>query len=153
MPHHLTKKEEMLLQDQKSHEKICIAKYREYANQAHDPQLKELFHNFARQEEAHLNTINQMLQDDTFSFTQGQGQKENIQNLTSTSEQSNQQDSTLLHDLLMTEKYVSNTYNTAVFEFLNSNMRAALNHIQKEEQQHGEGLFNYMQNNGMYEPQ
>ncbi|HHW60872.1 MAG TPA: spore coat protein, partial [Syntrophomonadaceae bacterium] len=28
--------------------------------------------------------------------------------------------------------------------------RQVLNHIQKEEQQHGEGIFNYMQNNGMY---
>ncbi len=31
-------------------------------------------------------------------------------------------------------------------------MRQALNHIQKEEQQHGEGIFIYMVNNGMYAP-
>ncbi|HBI27857.1 MAG TPA: spore coat protein, partial [Peptococcaceae bacterium] len=28
-----------------------------------------------------------------------------------------------------------------------------LNHIQKEEQQHGEGIFNYMNVHGMYNPQ
>ncbi|MGB4432257.1 MAG: spore coat protein, partial [Limnochordia bacterium] len=27
-----------------------------------------------------------------------------------------------------------------------------LNHIQKEEPEHGEGIFNYMQSKGMYNP-
>ena len=53
----------------------------------------------------------------------------------------------------MTEKYVSDSYNTAIFEFQDTNMRQALNHIQKEEQQHGEGIFNYMKSNDMYNPQ
>ncbi|MDI9468160.1 MAG: spore coat protein, partial [Bacillota bacterium] len=56
-------------------------------------------------------------------------------------------------DMLMTEKYVSSAYDTAIFEFTDSNVRQVLNHIQKEEQQHGEGLFNYMQSHGMYNPQ
>jgi spore coat protein CotF len=59
----------------------------------------------------------------------------------------------LLTDLLMTEKYVSSAYNTAIFECTNSQMRQVLNHIQKEEQQHGEGIFNYMNAHGMYTPQ
>lgn len=149
MTHHLTQKEEMLLQDQKSHEEICIAKYREYANQVSDPKLKQLLNNYAKEEEQHLDTINQMLQSHSFQV-QGQGQRGSDMTLTSASQQSNQQDKVLLEDLLMTEKYVSDTYNTAVFEFKDSNMRQALNHIQSEEQQHGEGLFNYMNNNGMY---
>jgi spore coat protein CotF len=33
-----------------------------------------------------------------------------------------------------------------------ANIRQALNHIQKEEQQHGEGIFNYMQSKGYYQP-
>lgn len=65
----------------------------------------------------------------------------------------NQADAVLCNDMLMTEKYVSDTYNTAIFEFMDSNVRQVLNHIQKEEQQHGEGIFNYMKNNGMYNPQ
>ena len=64
-----------------------------------------------------------------------------------------QNDQNLCNDLLMTEKYVSNTYDTAIFEFTDSNIRQVLNHIQKEEQQHGEGIFNYMQSHGMYNPQ
>jgi spore coat protein CotF len=54
--------------------------------------------------------------------------------------------------MLTTEKYVSGTYDTTIFEFTNSQARQVLNHIQKEEQQHGEGIFNYMQSHGMYNP-
>lgn len=64
----------------------------------------------------------------------------------------NQTDYHLCNDLLMTEKYVSGTYNTAIFEFRDTNIRQVLNHIQKEEQQHGEDIFNYMLNQGMYQP-
>jgi spore coat protein CotF len=59
----------------------------------------------------------------------------------------------LCNDMLMTEKYVSGTYDTAIFEFQDTNMRKALNHIQKEEQEHGEGIFNYMSSHGMYQTQ
>ena len=51
----------MLLEDQKSHEEVCIKQYKEYANQAKDPQLKQLFNNYASKEQEHLNTINQIL--------------------------------------------------------------------------------------------
>ena len=66
---------------------------------------------------------------------------------------SNQSDKALCQDMLSTEKHVSQTYDTAVFECVNTNIRQALNHIQKEEQEHGEQIFNYMQSNGMYTPQ
>ena len=44
----------------------------------------------------------------------------------------------------MTEKYVSATYDTAIFEFTDPQVRDVLNHIQKEEQQHGEAIFKYI---------
>jgi spore coat protein CotF len=53
--------------------------------------------------------------------------------------------------MLMTEKYVSGAYDTAIFEFRDPNIRQILNHIQKEEQEHGEGIFQYMQGHGMYQ--
>ena len=37
-------------------------------------------------------------------------------------------------DVLMTEKYISGTYDTVIFEFRDTNTRDVLNHIQKEEQ-------------------
>ena len=151
----LTQKERMLLEDQQAHEQICIEKYSNYANQAQDQQLKNLFQNYAAQEQQHLDSINQMLSGQVPSM--GQGQQQQQQSAPQATQMQgaigNQADAALCNDMLMTEKYVSNTYDTAIFEFTDSNVRQVLNHIQKEEQQHGEGIFNYMQSNGMYNPQ
>lgn len=69
---------------------------------------------------------------------------------TASSDPNKQRDSYLCTDLLSTEKHVSSVYNTAIFEFKDTNTRNVLNHIQKEEQQHGEQIYNYMAQNGMY---
>ena len=157
----LTQKEKLLLEDQKKHEEICVQKYTSYANQAQDPQLKQLFNTYASQEEQHLNTINQMLggqvpnlkqqgqQNDQSQQNQHMQQNKAMSGLGATQ---NNPDAALCEDMLMTEKYVSGTYDTSIFEFTNSQARQVLNHIQKEEQEHGEGIFNYMQSHGMYNP-
>ena len=153
----LSQKEQMLLKDLKEHEEICIKKYNNYANQAQCPQLKQLFTTHAQQEQQHLNTLNQietgqvphMGQQNQQQSQQNQSQQSNVQGSQSGG-MKNQDDATLCSDVLMTEKHVSNTYDTAIFEFRDKNIRQALNHIQKEEQEHGEDIFNYMQNNGMY---
>lgn len=157
----LTQKERMLLEDQKKHEEICIEKYTNYANQASDPQLQQLFNSYVSQEQSHLDTINQILNGQVPSMNQGQnqsaGQNQNAMPANQSSvmqgAMGNQADAALCNDMLMTEKYVSNTYDTAIFEFADANIRQVLNHIQKEEQQHGEGIFNYMNSMGMYNPQ
>lgn len=162
MPLQLSQKERMLLQDQLSHEEICIQKYTSYAQKASDPQLRQMFDAYARQEQNHYNTINQILQ----------GQVPNVQNQQQQGSQSQpgspmmsrpmqafgltqggQDDQAMCNDMLMTEKYVSGTYDTAIFEFQDANVRSVLNHIQKEEQGHGEGIFNYMKEKGWYQPQ
>jgi spore coat protein CotF len=159
LPVQLTQKEKSLLQDQKTHEEICVQKYKSYAGQASDPQLQDLFNSYAQQEQQHLDTVNQMLQGQVPDTNQQQGQQgsqqpqQGQQPQPAASQEGKQQDAVLCNDMLMTEKYVSDTYNTAIFEFQDTNMRQALNHIQKEEQQHGEGIFNYMKNNGMYNPE
>ncbi|NLX90311.1 MAG: spore coat protein [Firmicutes bacterium] len=146
----LSRKETMLLQDQKKHEEVCVAKYNTYARQAQDPNLKQLFSNYAQQEQQHLETINQILAGHVPQVTQNSGQGQQIlgKNLKGAN---NSHDAGLCSDMLMTEKYISNTYDTAIFETRDSNIRQVLNHIQKEEQEHGEGIFNYMKNSGMYE--
>lgn len=154
---HLTQKERYLLEDHKGQEELCVKKYNNYAEQAQDPQLKQLCTQLAQQEQQHLNTINQMLGGQVPNMNQQQGQLKQqntiMQGMTSgQTGMTNQQDSDLCTDLLSTEKYVSGAYNTAIFEFRDTNIRQALNHIQKEEQQHGEQIFNYMQSKGMYNP-
>lgn len=158
----LTQKETLLLEDQKKHEELCIQKYSGYASQAQDPQLKQLFSTHAQQEQQHLDTINQILAGKVPNM-QAQGQQQSQQQGQQPAsfssqgqagmEQANTNDAALCNDLLMTEKYVSGAYDTAIFEMTDTNVRQALNHIQKEEQQHGEDIFNYMKNNGMYQPQ
>ena len=66
------------------------------------------------------------------------------------SEQDKQKDKFLCTDALSTEKHVSSLYNTCIFECKDTNVRNVLNHIQKEEQQHGEKIYNFMSQNGMY---
>ncbi|QVK18213.1 spore coat protein [Mycoplasmatota bacterium] len=145
----LTQKEIILLNDQKSHEELCVKKYTNYANQAQDPVLKEMFKKHAQHEQQHLNTINQILSGQVPTM----GQQQSQQQSTSQTGVSNQQDIDLCYDLLATEKYISSTYDTAIFEFNDPNIRTALNHIQKEEQQHGEEIYKYLKSKGAYNVQ
>lgn len=173
----LTQKEMTLLQDEKKHEEICIEKYNKYASQASDPQLKALFQELGSKEQEHLNTINQMLSG-TVPMMNASQQKPQLQGMSQSqstlpqaatqsqstmqsqaisqvqsqpnASNSSQSDAYLCTDALSTEKFISSTYNTAIFEFKDANMRQALNHIQKEEQEHGEKIYNYMAQNGMY---
>lgn len=57
----LSQKERMLLEDQKKHEQICIAKYANYSKQAKDNQLKQIFYANGQVEKTHLDSINQLL--------------------------------------------------------------------------------------------
>lgn len=164
----LTTKEKFLLEDQKTHEEICIEKYNNYENLACDAQLKAVFRANRQKEEEHLQTINQLINGQVPSMNQsGQsgGQQQSAQSgNTAQSQQASidQQssgksgfqasDKDLCTDMLMTEKYVSGAYDTAIFEFKDTQVRDVLNHIQKEEQKHGEAIFAYMQSKGMYSP-
>ncbi len=166
----LSQKERMLLEDQKNHEQICIEKYTNYANQATDPQLKQIFNTNCDAERTHLDSINQLLNGTVpqMNQQQNQGSQQNqnsqqnagSQNQSSSQNMNNSQtsgakftDADMCTDLLMTEKYVSGTYDTAIFEFRDPQVRDVLNHIQKEEQKHGEAIFKYMESKGMYKIQ
>lgn len=155
----LSQKERILLEDQKKHEQICIEKYTNYANQAKDTQLKQIFNANCQSERTHLDSINQLLSGTIpqMNQQQNQGSAQPVANPSSTTNMNNTQssgvnlsDADMCTDLLMTEKYVSGTYDTTIFEFRDTNVRDVLNHIQKEEQKHGEAIFQYMESKGMY---
>lgn len=162
----LTTKEKYLLQDQKSHEEQCILKYDNYVNIANDPELKAVFRSNGQKEREHLQTINQLLNGKVPNMSgSNQQSPESSSQSVLPSQQStvdvkssggcnyNASDKDLCTDMLMTEKYVSGAYDTAIFEFKDAAVRDVLNHIQKEEQKHGEAIFAYMQSKGMYSPQ
>ena len=165
-----TTKERYLLEDQKNQEKLCVQKYSSYAQLASDPQLKSIFQQLAQKEQEHYNTIDQLLKGQMPSMgqgSQGGGQNQQMQMQSGgqqmqsggqqqSGQQTGQQtsftnsDKDLCNDMLVTEKYVSSIYDTSIFEFRDPQVRNILNHIQKEEQQHGETLFKYMESKGMY---
>lgn len=150
----LTQKETSFLKDLKEQEQTCVEKYNKYSAEACDGQLKGLFTQIGQTEQQHLDTINQIMSG-TVPAMQSGGNNQPQLNFTpvyntGSSNQNKQKDSYLCTDLLSTEKHVSSVYNTAVFEFKDTNIRNVLNHIQKEEQQHGEQIYNYMAQNGMY---
>lgn len=152
----LTTKEKMLLEDQQKHEELCVQKYQSYAQQAQDPQLQQLFTSLAQKEKEHLNSIIQILNGQLPQIQQNQAPTTqftppSVPNQQRTLAQEN--DHLLCSDMLATEKYISGTYDTTIFECTNRNLRQVLNHIQKEEQEHGEQIFNYMQSHGFYNPQ
>jgi spore coat protein CotF len=152
----LTQKERTLLEDQKNHEQICIGKYSNYANMTKDNQLKALFKNHEQIEKTHLNSINQILSGNVPQMNQ-QGQNSG-QNAIPQATQAqttgiNISDKDMCTDMLMTEKYVSGAYDTAIFEFKDTGVRDVLNHIQKEEQKHGEAIYKYMESKGLYNAQ
>jgi spore coat protein CotF len=149
----LSQKERMLLEDQKNHEQLCIEKYSNYANQAQDVQLKQICNANGQIEKNHLDTINQLLSGNIPQMNQQQNQNA-VQNVNSTQTAgSSTSDKDICSDLLMTEKYVSSAYDTTIFEFRDAAVRDVLNHIQKEEQKHGEAIFQYMESKGMYNVQ
>ena len=162
----MTTKEKYLLEDARTHEEECILKYDNYANIANDAELKSVFRSNGQKEQEHLQTINQLLSGTVPSMGQSSSQgNQNSQGGSSPSVASQQStvnaknmancgfnasDKDLCTDMLMTEKYVSGAYDTAIFEFKDASVRDVLNHIQKEEQKHGEAIFAYMQSKGMY---
>lgn len=150
----LTQKETMLLEDLKSQEQLCVDKYTKYSSEACDGQLRNLFSQLGQAERTHLDTINQIMSGTMPGMSSG-GQSQQKPQFTQTytescNDKNKQNDSYLCSDALANEKHVSSVYDVSIFEFANPQLRNILNHIQKEEQGHGEMIYEYMAANGMY---
>ena len=149
----LTPKENSLLCDLKSQEQLCIEKYGKYSDEACDPALKGLFSSIKTTEESHLSTINRILGGEEVSMNAppptAVSEKFTCE-ASSCPQDKKQSDSFLCKDALSMEKHVSSLYDTSIFEFTSPTLRDTLSHIQKEEQNHGEQLYEYMKINGMY---
>ena len=147
-----TQKEKDLLKDMKDEEQLCIDKYTRHAESAHDAQLKNLFSCIAQVEREHLNTLTSIESGSTSQGSSGGASCPTTFSATyNTSETPEKKDDCFLcSDLLAGEKHASHLYDTCVFEFKDESVRNALTHIQKEEQQHGKAIYDYMQANSMY---
>ena len=98
----LSTKERMLLEDEKSHEQLCVDKYNEYSNKACDTELKNLFSQLAQKEQQHLDSINQLLSGVVPNVNKQQG-----------SQQGNQQNSSIKQPLTNQSQinFGTNSYN------------------------------------------
>ncbi|MCH5198032.1 MAG: spore coat protein [Oscillospiraceae bacterium] len=148
----LTQKECSLLKDLKDQETLCIEKYTKASQAAVDGQLKGLFNNLASTEQQHLDTLTK-IESGTVPPVPSGGEKPmptftSVYSVSETPDKKN--DCYLCSDLLTAEKHASSLYDTCIFEFKDDNTRNVLNHIQKEEQEHGKMIYNYMSANSMY---
>ena len=155
----LTPKEMSWINDLKSQEQLCIEKYRQYASRACDNRLKCLFEELEQHEKNHLSMLEAMgrgqvpagnggnqQQNQSAAWQQKQANcGDNV-----CSDQDWQADKYLCQDALSMEKHVSQTYDTGIFEFQDPAFCDALNKIQKQEQEHGEKIYQYMAANNMY---
>ena len=148
----LTPKEHSLLKDLKGQEELCIEKYNKYSETAKDPCLKNLFESIKSTEQNHLSTISKMISGEEVSTsTAPTAVSKTISCEPScVSNEDKSADAFLCKDALAMEKHVSGLYDTTIFEFSSPVLRDTLNHIQKEEQNHGEQIYQYMSKNGMY---
>ena len=150
----LSTKDSSLLTDMKGQEQLCIDKYEKYAKEARSPELSSLFRSLADRERTHLTTVTDMMNGRVgavgSSGSSGGGQMSAVK-ATYASEEDKKNDCLLCSDMLSTEKHVSALYNTGIFEFTDAQARNALNHIQTEEQQHGLKIYDFMNQNGMYQ--
>ena len=116
----------------------------QYAQKAEDPALKSLCENLGQTEQQHYNTLEQMSKGTVPQMgaqqQSGQQQSQQAQPSAPSSAKASKQDEYLCQDLL----------STAIFEFKDAGMRDVLNHIQKEEQEHGKKLYDYMSQHNMY---
>ena len=145
----LTQKETTLLKDLKASEELCIEKYGTYAERAEDPELKALFETIRTAELQHLSTIESLMQGTVPMRGGGQQSGEASACCGGCNKTASRNDEFLCHDALDTEKHVSSLYDTCIFESTDAGARDALNHIQKEEQEHGKRLYDYMSCHGM----
>lgn len=149
----LNQKETTLLTDLKSQEQLCIEKYTKYSGIAHDPELKNLFSTLSQNEQKHLDTVTQILGGTEVKMPSESPSAADAKlecKMSSCSEIEKKEDAYLCKDALAMEKHVSSVYDTSVFEFTSPVLRDTLAHIQKEEQNHGEKLYNYLSCNNMY---
>ena len=149
----LTPKEHSLLSDLKSQEKLCIEKYAKYEKEASDNCLKNLFCEIKATEEGHLSSINRIISGEELAMPAASPSAKDdsmtcTQSTATGAQKSN--DAFLCADALAMEKHVSSVYDISIFEFSSPVLRDTLNHIQKEEQNHGKKIYDYMSKNNMY---
>lgn len=143
----LKEKERSVIEDLQTQEKSCVEKYGKYAEQARDPELKNLFRNIQQEEQKHYESLSMILSGSVpecnCNDRSGKDYQPKAVYTAMSSPEDKQHDAFLATDCIGTEKLVSGTYNDDVFAFEDSGVRKLLADIQIEEQNHAEMLYKY----------
>ena len=149
----LTQKETAAIEDLKTQEQSCIAKYSKYSQEAKDPVLRDLFSQIEKDERKHHDSLDQVLNGKVPSVdcndSRGQAYSTTATYDSLINSEDKKHDCFLATDCIGTEKLVSGEYNTDVFVFGDPGIRKLLADIQIEEQNHAEMLWKYKTVNGM----
>ena len=149
----LTQKEQYIIDDLISQEKLCIQKYAFYEHMAYDPQLKQLFANIREKEEKHLKSLNDVklgtIADSDVNDDSAKKYRPSNEYHASSKPDEKNHDAFLCTDSITMEKYVSSAYNFDLFQFANNKLRKLLADIEVEEQNHAEMLYKYKVANSM----
>ena len=136
----LKEKERSVIEDLQTQEKSCVEKYGKYAEQARDPELKNLFRNIQQEEQKHYESLSMILSGSVpecnCNDRSGRDYQPKAVYTAMSSPEDKQHDAFLATDCIGTEKLVSGTYNDDVFAFGDSGVRKLLADIQIEEQNH-----------------
>ena len=137
----LKEKERSVIEDLQTQEKSCVEKYGKYAEQARDPELKNLFRNIQQEEQKHYESLSMILSGSVPECNCNDRSGRDYQPKAVYAAMSSPEDKQ--------QKLVSGTYNDDVFAFGDSGVRKLLADIQIEEQNHAEMLYKYKTVNGM----
>ena len=114
---------------------------------------KQLFHKIGDDEQEHFDFLGQLLKGDVPDIPEEYDEAKNYKPCstynTGDNSDAKRHDQFLCTDSIGTEKLVSSTYNSDLFQFAASGVRKLLNHIQTQEQNHAEMIYKYKTANAM----
>lgn len=147
----LKAEEKMLVENLLTQEELCTEKYKFYAKQAKDPQLKELFEKIGKNERQHCDLLTNLKDGRLPERIEKEAKAEKYEpsGQYKGSAADKKQDCFLCTDSIATEKYVASAYNNDLFRFAAVEARNLLNSIETDEQNHAEMIYLYKSANQM----
>ncbi|MGM0501796.1 MAG: spore coat protein [Bacillota bacterium] len=171
----LTSKEKTLITDNLTAEEICDQKYKYYAENASDQEIRSLFSDLAAEEDRHIQMLNDAL-NGNFDMEAAGGRsssgqssrKEGNSDIKMTNKNSDMEiansamsakntqkvdgltDRQLLQDALMTIKHLSGNYDNSILETANREVFQTFEQLQRDKHNHKQEIFELMNQKGWY---
>ncbi len=129
-------------------------KYANYINEAQDLHLKALFESNYRQEQHHVNTLEQLLGGQVPAYPgqqPGWSAPPTEPSRFPPIRQGGVSDADMCNDLLTAENQLAESYSAAISGVVTPQIRQAFNQFLNDAQQHSAGLSDYLSRHGLYQ--